>query len=112
MKTYLRKYKKDGFTLIHNFMFADLVPFKLGIIVEKLLRSCRGTIPNKIVDFIWGIISGIPLCCVITYCFRRRRYDSYKNLPKTLEYSPCPHCYNTKRFHLSKDYLKIINIPI
>lgn len=98
------KTKKGYLYLRKYYMFSDLLPFKVAVSIEEKLMSIKNFIPSILFDFIEGIISGIPLCCVISYSLNQK--DKYKwnskrkthDIPYWIEYVPCSVCISKRKF--------------
>lgn len=91
-----------------KFMFANWLPFDVAFRMDSYIDSKRKFLPEFIVDFLYGIISGIPLCCIIYYSFMNKKNKhglwykiSFKSkIPSDINYVPCPRCISKNRFKI------------
>lgn len=93
MKFYKRK-DKYGFTQID--FFSELIPHPLGFFLEKKIlrkvfkrRRLKDSFLNILLD---GLISGIPICCILYYLKLSEEERIAEGGGLNLCYIPCPYC--------------------
>jgi hypothetical protein len=107
MKIYIDKNLPDNHKFYHS-----LIPLSIGLKIEKLLSLLydRG-VPKFIDDIVSGMISGIPICCVVYYSRGKRDNRNGNIYYSYVGYVACPYCLEHSRFAgRYKDWIKVIRL--
>ena len=56
-----------------------------------LVRRSYGWLPEWLYHFVYGVLSGIPICCV--WYFVLHRHDITSSRGFAGKYTPCPSCF-------------------
>ena len=96
--------RDEGLFIIDRF-YADWLPLTLAYYFETTIQRVL-PFPNKkifqLYHFLEGLISGIPICCIIQY-MRGKGICLLE-----VQYKPCPYCFRKKRYmkNIFKVYYK------
>lgn len=84
-------------------MLSNMIPKEIGIKLDSMMWNYKAIMNETLNDILHGVISGIPMCCIIAFITHRtadywtEHYNEPK-IPKYLQYYPCRYCLRHKRF--------------
>jgi hypothetical protein len=93
-------YTKNGYVVMWNTWYSERLPLWFSVSVEKVLMKTMRP-EHFIFSILEGLISGIPLCCVLSYTLHFRS-PLMKSLPDNVQYVPCHKCLKKKHFRYIK----------
>jgi len=97
MKYYYYVERGPNENFLHSFFFTSYLPLRLAYWFEwKMLYRFRREFLISLLD---GLVSGIPLCCIVYY-LRIKRYTGKYSPVKwvDVQYVCCPYCLRTARW--------------